>query len=720
MSDLELSGGRIGPYKIERELGRGGMAIIYLAIDTHTAEQVALKVLFPHLAKDRDILRRFKKEGENGLNLRHPNIIQVFESGLADGYHYISLEYAEKGTLAAMMKERGQALPPVEAIDILRRVASALDYAHQNHILHRDIKPSNILITKNDQILLSDFGVARRLAADYTMMTVPGHVVGTPAYMAPEQVRNDIDTDHRADIYSLGVVAYSMLTKALPFDADNQLSILRKIVDEPPTPPETYNPSIPPGINYALLKVLAKDPQKRYASATEFVAALERGLTWQPASNDWSTLFRAIAATPQPATSRPTPPDPKDSDSKPRRRLAIFIAIVGLLIAALLIMMRQPIREFFVGAPAVAQETQTPTVESPTVTTTATATDIPTATGSSAIAGSVAITASATPEFIPFVLSSYDDPQMNIHLDIPRGWRQLQRNDSLTVESPDRTVWFFLEKIAASEVPSSPKQLLDNFWASGRSTFQDARIISEQARIVEEGEGYEQKVEASIIGGERYWIRIIAVTSGERSFILGASVAPEQVTKLEILTSAVLDSFALLPVASNETPAASETPTATPTSTMTPGATSTVTPLPTATATKTARPTSTSTSTLTATPTATASATSTPVPTATALSLRDGSTYKNSDFNCHTNRYSYTLLLRLCQRLLLHQPRHERRDLLSRRPLSQRLQQQQRNAHRPLHPLQQHPQLLRQLRQQLQRVLLRLPIKRQLFRQRSA
>ncbi|MEZ4864334.1 MAG: protein kinase [Caldilineaceae bacterium] len=343
---MDLTGRQLGPYQIEREIGRGGMSVIYLATDTRTGEQVALKVLLPHLVHDPVTLRRFQQEGENASRLIHPNIVRVFEAGVIDGHYYIAMEYAARGTIASLLRARAQPMRVQEALPLLRRVAAALDYAHNRGILHRDIKPNNVLIGGNGQVLLSDFGVARHLSTDYTVVTMTGYSVGTPAYMSPEQARGDFDLDQRSDIYSLGVVAYAMLTHTLPFDAESQLVLLRKIIDEPPTPPEQVNAGLPPGVCYALQRVLAKAPQQRFATASDFVEALETGLSWTPTPRDWRTLneapVQAGSATSTASSNRRsvTPPSPLPAQRQRGRAMALLLGIgaLGLVAVAFLLL----------------------------------------------------------------------------------------------------------------------------------------------------------------------------------------------------------------------------------------------------------------------------------------------------------------------------------------------------------------------------------------------
>lgn len=354
----------IGPYRLHEEIGRGGMSIVYAATDSRNQQQVALKVLPPEFAHNPTFLNRFVKEGENAVRLRHPNIVRTFEASKAGSYHYIAMELAQKGTLSDRMKTGKGLLPEAMVVETLRQAAAGLDYAHGLGMVHRDIKPSNIIFASDGRAMIADFGVAKELASDYTQVTMPGFSVGTPAYMAPEQARGDMDLDRRADIYSLGVVAYALLTGKMPFEAPSQLLLLRKIVDEMPPPADKMNPNIHPGAAYVLHHVLAKDPDARYQSAGEFVSQLAAVLAqphWESSGGMDATVAMipltpgsrppAFKGSPPPAyqPSRPSAPPPpyrstatrqdaQSAEARPERRWSMnLVWMGGLLVVGLLI-----------------------------------------------------------------------------------------------------------------------------------------------------------------------------------------------------------------------------------------------------------------------------------------------------------------------------------------------------------------------------------------------
>ena len=215
------AGARIGPYRVERVLGRGGMSIVYAATHVALERPVALKVLLASLAGDDGFVERFLAEARAAARLDYPHIVPVYDSGEVNGVNYIAMKLLEGRDLRAILRERhqqgGVGLAFDRAINITNQAAGALEYAHRHQVVHRDVKPANIHVERNDRITLVDFGIARAL--DRSSSTLAGSVIGTPAYMSPEQARGET-ADFRSDIYSLGTVLYEMIAGAPPFTGD--------------------------------------------------------------------------------------------------------------------------------------------------------------------------------------------------------------------------------------------------------------------------------------------------------------------------------------------------------------------------------------------------------------------------------------------------------------------------------------------------------------------
>ncbi len=261
-------------YEVRRELGRGGMGIVYEAIDTRLKDRIALKVLMPHHAANPTVYERFLQEVRTARQLSHPNIVKVYDLGEAARTVYFTMEYLEGRDLDEILEDEGP-FDLETTVDILSKVCAALDVAHKANLVHRDVKPENVFMTLGGEIKVLDFGVAKVLDGSTTGMT--GSMIGTPSYMAPEQVSQGGKVDYWTDIYALGVVTFRMLTGELPFKAGDPIeAALQHIHSLPPTP-RSLNPSIPAGVEDAILRALAKDPSRRQPSTLAFAEELRRG-----------------------------------------------------------------------------------------------------------------------------------------------------------------------------------------------------------------------------------------------------------------------------------------------------------------------------------------------------------------------------------------------------------------------------------------------------------
>jgi serine/threonine protein kinase len=265
----QLIGKTLGQYQIVQELGRGGMAVVYKAHQPALQRHVAIKVLPPQMGTDPGFVKRFQQEAVAAARLKHPHIVTIYDVGITDGVNYIVMEFIEGRPLSAVIRQSG-AMPPERVAHIIGQVASALDYAHQQGFVHRDIKPSNVMLGAGDHATLTDFGIAKAMSG--ARLTQTGAIIGTPEYMSPEQVRG-LAVDRRADIYSLGVVAYEMLSGQVPFSGDTA-SVLYKQANELPPPIRARVMNVPAHVANAVDRALAKDPDQRFATAGAFAQSL--------------------------------------------------------------------------------------------------------------------------------------------------------------------------------------------------------------------------------------------------------------------------------------------------------------------------------------------------------------------------------------------------------------------------------------------------------------
>ena len=254
-------------YRVERSIGRGGMAEVFLAHDLLLDRPVALKVLFPEYAIDPTFVERFRREAQSAAALTHPNIVAVYDWGKVNATYFIAMEYVEGETLATILKERGR-LSPIHTCDVIAEVASALSFAHENGVVHRDIKPGNILIGTSGQVKVADFGIARALGTGVDeALTEIGSVMGTATYLSPEQAQG-AQPDPRSDIYSLGVMMYELVAGKAPFVGESAVAIAYQHVHNIPTPLRDLVADLPRGFESVVAKCMAKNAARRYENAT--------------------------------------------------------------------------------------------------------------------------------------------------------------------------------------------------------------------------------------------------------------------------------------------------------------------------------------------------------------------------------------------------------------------------------------------------------------------
>ncbi|MEK7326880.1 MAG: bifunctional serine/threonine-protein kinase/ABC transporter substrate-binding protein, partial [Chloroflexota bacterium] len=305
----DLTGKQLGQYRVVAPLGEGGMAAVYKAYQPGMDRYVALKILPQHFAKDPLFVGRFQQEAKVLAKLQHLHILPVFDYGEAEGYTYIVMPFVESGTLTDLLK--GQPLPLKQIRALVSQIGDALDYAHSLGLVHRDVKPSNVLIDARGNCLLTDFGIAK-IVEGTAKFTGTGGIIGTPAYMSPEQGRGD-KVDARTDVYALGVMLYEMVTGRVPFDAETPIAIVFKHIQDPLPPPSTLNPDIPDALERVILKALAKDPNDRFAATGEMVQALQA----------------ALPDVTQPAIPAPTVPEKKIPPPTPALRPKWLLPAIG-------------------------------------------------------------------------------------------------------------------------------------------------------------------------------------------------------------------------------------------------------------------------------------------------------------------------------------------------------------------------------------------------------
>jgi serine/threonine protein kinase len=316
MSDL--LGQSIGRYHIVEQLGEGGMATVYKAYDTRLERYVAIKFIRSDVVRDDTFQRRFEREAKALASLSHPNIVKVLDYGEHEGVSYLVMEYISGGTMKSLM---GKVMPWQDAFKLIIPIARTLDYTHQRGIIHRDVKPSNFLISDSGEPMLSDFGIAKLVAGNDNMqLTGTGVGIGTPEYMAPEQGLGQA-VDGRADIYSLGVVLYELLTGQKPYHADTPIAVLYKHIADPLPSPRSFKPDLPEAVESIVFCSMAKKPVDRYQTMGDFAGAMDKLLREPPTQAQAAPLppvkaqpdEQATKAYPEPYAPfyTPTPPLPE-------------------------------------------------------------------------------------------------------------------------------------------------------------------------------------------------------------------------------------------------------------------------------------------------------------------------------------------------------------------------------------------------------------------------
>ena len=263
-----------GRYQVLKEIGRGGMGIVFQAYDKELKEQVAIKILSPLLSNDGDALERLKREVSAARRITHSNVIRIHDIAEVNGLHYVSMEFFGGTNLKEYIKQAGH-LSIMEAFNLASQICDGLQAAHAQGVIHRDLKSQNIIIGPTNQIKIIDFGLA--YTQQMAGMTATGLIMGTPEYMAPEQVSGK-KVDERADVYSLGIILYELFTGRVPFTGQSAISVGFQQMKDPPPRPSSVNPQIPSEVEQVILKALQKDPMHRHRSVAELKEELDRAI----------------------------------------------------------------------------------------------------------------------------------------------------------------------------------------------------------------------------------------------------------------------------------------------------------------------------------------------------------------------------------------------------------------------------------------------------------
>jgi serine/threonine-protein kinase len=294
-----------GRYRVLSKIGAGGMADVYCAEDTHLGRKVALKLLHSRFAQDQEFVERFRREASSAAGLQHPNVVGVYDRGEFDGTYYIAMEYCEGRTLKEIVGRT--ALAPERAIAIAKQMLVAARFAHRRNVIHRDLKPHNVILDAEDNVKVTDFGIARAGASDITEV---GAIMGTAQYLSPEQAQGRPVTE-ASDLYSIGIVLFEMLTGRAPFEGDSAVAVALKHVNQSPPSPRELKPELPPELEAVVLKALAKDAAHRYRDADSFIKdleAVEARLREGPVDVESTAVFAPVAAATAPTALAPTPP----------------------------------------------------------------------------------------------------------------------------------------------------------------------------------------------------------------------------------------------------------------------------------------------------------------------------------------------------------------------------------------------------------------------------
>jgi hypothetical protein len=335
---IELSqGDEFAGYRIEQRLGRGGMGVLYLAIEPGLERRVALKLIAPEAASDEVFAQRFAEESRIAASIEHPNVVPIYAAGEEGGVPYIAMRYVAGSDLAKRVSREGR-LEPASAVALIAQVANGLDAIHAAGLVHRDVKPANVLLTGGDHdehAYITDFGVARNVATN-SGLTQTGRFVGTLDYVAPEQI-SGAEIDARVDVYALGCLLFKLLTGEVPFPRDGEAARLYAHLNDPPPAPSLFAQRVPMALDDVAIRAMSKAPEDRYPSAGDLGRAAQAALRGEQVTAPERTVATGAAATRTAETISPEPPtrrlEPQRTGSSAgRRRLAIGAGLLALAV----------------------------------------------------------------------------------------------------------------------------------------------------------------------------------------------------------------------------------------------------------------------------------------------------------------------------------------------------------------------------------------------------
>ncbi len=344
-----MTNGKIidGRYEIIEEVGRGGMAIVYLAKCLVLNRYVAIKMLRPEFRDDAEFIKRFKIEALSAASLSHPNIVSIYDVGNEGDIEYIVMEYVEGITLKQYLSAKGT-LPWREAVDSAAQICSGLEHAHKKGIIHKDIKPENIIITKEGILKITDFGIAKAL--NQGTITTGGLTMGSVHYFSPEQARGSI-TDAKTDLYSVGILLYEMVAGKRPFEGETAISVAMQHIESEPVKPSIFNQSIPKSLETVILKAMKKNQSERYQSATEMLIDLkkvyvgsqvsgaeETPVVKKPIPKEETPVVRRAGAAPSDQREKKEVPPPQKKSTKKKKKEDTIAIVAGIGAAVLIIL----------------------------------------------------------------------------------------------------------------------------------------------------------------------------------------------------------------------------------------------------------------------------------------------------------------------------------------------------------------------------------------------